>query len=207
MPNYETDAHGSMDLNSGYEDSSPSSSGSKGGKKNLSSIIKLLVVLAILVVVVVFGAKAFSNFSSGGSSKETGVVETTEETEGSESTTGKGEGGLSVGSGSSYDNVILLETRAKEFGEALFTGDSEVVHSMLSSRCASSGIDTDQYVQTIYNSLGGNKINPDKDLTITIKDPRLGISFVTYKVKGVKNTFDTYFLWNGNDWVMDSCNR
>lgn len=119
----------------------------------------------------------------------------------------QGSGSSGLGLSGSNGNSIELTNTIKAFGNAVYSGDGQSVYNMTSQRCRSSVEDAQAFADSYVAQAGkGFKV---KDLTYENETPKLGVSFVTYKVKNNDTaSLNVYFLWDRGSgaWVMDSCN-
>ena len=171
---------------------------SNGRKK----IIAAAAGLAIIVVV----AFALSFFAGDSSKVEAPTPRATSQASSAPAAT-QGSGSPGLGLSGSNGNAIELTNTIKAFGQAVYSGDGQSVYNMTSQRCRSSVEDAQAFADSYVAQAGkGFKI---KDLTYENDAPKLGVSFVTYKVKNNDTaSLNVYFLWDrgAGAWVMDSCN-
>ena len=171
---------------------------SNGRKK----IIAAAAGLAIIVVV----AFALSFFAGDSSKVEAPTPRASSQASSAPAAT-QGSGSSGLGLSGSNGNAIELTNTIKAFGQAVYSGDGQSVYNMTSQRCRSSVEDAQAFADSYVAQAGkGFKI---KDLTYENDAPKLGVSFVTYKVKNNDTaSLNVYFLWDrgAGAWVMDSCN-
>lgn len=176
----------------------------EGKHSGMSNGLKKIIAAAMGIGIIVVTAFALSFFAGGDDSK-TEAPTPRASSQASSAPAGSSSSGLGL-SGSNGNSIELTNT-IKAFGNAVYTGDGQAVYNMTSQRCRSSVEDAQAFADSYVAQAGkGFKV---KDLTYENETPKLGVSFVTYKVKNNDTaSLNVYFLWDrgAGAWVMDSCN-
>lgn len=172
----------------------------------MSNGLKKIIAAAAGLVIIVVVAFALSFFAGDSSKTEAPTPRASSQASSTPAAT-QGSGSSGLGLSGSNGNSIELTNTIKAFGNAVYTGDGQAVYNMTSQRCRSSVEDAQAFADSYVAQAGkGFKV---KDLTYENDAPKLGVSFVTYKVKNNDTaSLNVYFLWDrgAGAWVMDSCN-
>lgn len=167
---------------------------------------KKIVAAAAGLVIIVVVAFALSFFAGDNSKPEAPTPRASSQASSAPAAT-QGSSSSGLGLSGSNGNSIELTNTIKAFGQAVYSGDGQSVYNMTSQRCRSSVEDAQAFADSYVAQAGkGFKV---KDLTYENDAPKLGVSFVTYKVKNNESaSLNVYFLWDrgAGAWVMDSCN-
>ena len=168
----------------------------------MSKIIAAVAGLGIIAIV----AFALSFFAGDNSKTEAPTPRASSQASSAPAAT-QGSSSSGLGLSGSNGNSIELTNTIKAFGNAVYSGDGQSVYNMTSQRCRSSVEDAQAFADSYVAQAGkGFKV---KDLTYENDAPKLGVAFVTYKVKNNDAaSLNVYFLWDrgAGAWVMDSCN-
>lgn len=167
---------------------------------------KIIVAIAGVITIIVV-AFALSFFAGGGDEKPEAPAPRAASQDNSAPAATQGPGSSGLGLSGSNGNSLELVNTIKAFGNAVYEGDGRAVYNMTSQRCRSSVGDAQAFADSYVAQAG--KGFKTKDLSYENDEPRLGVSFVTYKVKNNESaTLNVYFLWDRGSgaWVMDSCN-
>lgn len=169
------------------------------GRKKIIAAVAGLGIIAIV-------AFALSFFAGDNSKTEAPTPRASSQASSAPAAT-QGSSSSGLGLSGSNGNSIELTNTIKAFGQAVYSGDGQSVYNMTSQRCRSSVEDAQAFADSYVAQAGkGFKV---KDLTYENDAPKLGVSFVTYKVKNNDTaSLNVYFLWDrgAGAWVMDSCN-
>ena len=181
--------------------------GDDGAKRSpMSNGRKKIIAAAAGLAIIVVVAFALSFFAGDSSKVEAPTPRASSQASSAPAAT-QGSGSSGLGLSGSNGNAIELTNTIKAFGQAVYSGDGQSVYNMTSQRCRSSVEDAQAFADSYVAQAGkGFKI---KDLTYENDAPKLGVSFVTYKVKNNDTaSLNVYFLWDrgAGAWVMDSCN-
>ena len=172
----------------------------------MSNGLKKIIAAAAGLVIIAVVAFALSFFAGDSSKTEAPTPRASSQASSTPAAT-QGSGSSGLGLSGSNGNSIELTNTIKAFGNAVYTGDGQAVYNMTSQRCRSSVEDAQAFADSYVAQAGkGFKV---KDLTYENDAPKLGVSFVTYKVKNNDTaSLNVYFLWDrgAGAWVMDSCN-
>lgn len=204
MTDYNSIMDGGIEDDYNLDDDNMDDDGAKRGpmSNGRKKIIAAAAGLAIIVVV----AFALSFFAGDSSKVEAPTPRVSSQASSAPAAT-QGSGSSGLGLSGSNGNAIELTNTIKAFGQAVYSGDGQSVYNMTSQRCRSSVEDAQAFADSYVAQAGkGFKI---KDLTYENDAPKLGVSFVTYKVKNNDTaSLNVYFLWDrgAGAWVMDSCN-
>lgn len=204
MTDYNSIMDGDIEDDYNLDDDNMDDDGAKRGpvSNGRKKIIAAAAGLAIIVVV----AFALSFFAGDSSKVEAPTPRASSQASSAPAAT-QGSGSSGLGLSGSNGNAIELTNTIKAFGQAVYSGDGQSVYNMTSQRCRSSVEDAQAFADSYVAQAGkGFKI---KDLTYENDAPKLGVSFVTYKVKNNDTaSLNVYFLWDRGSgaWVMDSCN-
>lgn len=178
----------------------------EGKHSGMSNGLKKIIAAAAGLVIIVVVAFALSFFASDSSKTEAPTPRASSQASSTPAAT-QGSSSSGLGLSGSNGNSIELTNTIKAFGNAVYTGDGQAVYNMTSQRCRSSVEDAQAFADSYVAQAGkGFKV---KDLTYENETPKLGVSFVTYKVKNNDTaSLNVYFLWDrgAGAWVMDSCN-
>lgn len=168
--------------------------------------LKKKIIAGVVGVIVIFGV-IFSLWAFAGGEDEAKVEAPAPRASSQDGGAAAGQGASGLGLSGSNGNSIELTNTIKAFGNAVYTGDGRAVYNMTSQRCRSSVGDAQAFADSYAAQAG--KAFKVKDLEYRNEEPRLGVAFVTYEVKGNKSaTLNVYFIWDRGTgaWVMDSCN-
>ena len=181
--------------------------GDDGAKRSpMSNGRKKIIAAAAGLAIIVVVAFALSFFAGDSGKTEAPTPRASSQASSAPAAT-QGSGSSGLGLSGSNGNAIELTNTIKAFGQAVYSGDGQSVYNMTSQRCRSSVEDAQAFADSYVAQAGkGFKI---KDLTYENDAPKLGVSFVTYKVKNNDTaSLNVYFLWDrgAGAWVMDSCN-
>lgn len=178
----------------------------EGKHSGMSNGLKKIIAAAVGIGIIVVTAFALSFFAGDSSKTEAPTPRASSQASSTPAAT-QGSGSSGLGLSGSNGNSIELTNTIKAFGNAVYTGDGQAVYNMTSQRCRSSVEDAQAFADSYVAQAGkGFKV---KDLTYENETPKLGVSFVTYKVKNNDTaSLNVYFLWDrgAGAWVMDSCN-
>ena len=202
MTDYNSIMDGDIEDDYNLDDDNMDDDGAKRGPMS-NGRKKIIAAAAGLAIIVAFAL----SFFAGDSSKVEAPTPRASSQASSTPAATQGSGSSGLGLSGSNGNSIELTNTIKAFGQAVYSGDGQSVYNMTSQRCRSSVEDAQAFADSYVAQAGkGFKI---KDLTYENDAPKLGVSFVTYKVKNNDTaSLNVYFLWDrgAGAWVMDSCN-
>lgn len=207
MTDYNSIMDDDNDIEDDYDldDDDMDDDGSERGPMS-SGLKKIIAAGAGLTIIAVVGF-ALSFFAGDSGNTEAPTPRASSQASSAPAATQQGSSSSGLGLSGSNGNSIELTNTIKAFGQAVYSGDGQSVYNMTSQRCRSSVEDAQAFADSYVAQAGkGFKI---KDLTYENDAPKLGVSFVTYKVKNNDTaSLNVYFLWDrgAGAWVMDSCN-